>query len=530
MGGIAMRYPFILVFSIIIMTGLFTAALGADSASLPSADKELVIDGHVSHDVGLLQNHVTNWGLIGSAPGTNTSFSHAPSGRWPGAGGDDYLWAAGLWIGGMRLGEALVSTAGWNSELYASEAAADTIYPAAMGLPASQRFPYADGDDDGDGLEDEDPPNGLDDDGDGAVDEDFAGIGDQAYRCVYRDDTELAQQNYPDHTPMGLEVIQETFQWDRPFLTNAIGYQFTITNDSPVAVDDVYLGMFSDFDAGQADNDQIGYWSGLVAASNGTEYPVSVAYIRDDDAVDPLPGFEGWVLLGHTTDPDGIAAPAEAAVHGFRKWSGNAAYPEGDPTNDPERYEVLSTEQFDAGSIHSNDWRGLLTSGPYASLAPGQSIQYQMGLVAGDSLEDMKANAAELMACFQGRDFERDGVMVHVPWIPLSDDIVAVEDDIEPEPEPLPEPRLQLSAHPNPFNPWCEIRFSLTEAGPTRVRILDMRGNLVRDLFEGQATAGVTSRVWDGKDNHGRDAASGTYRVQVRSENQALETRITLVR
>ncbi len=518
----------------ILTIGLFlfvftTPTLAADRTAAPSADKELVLDGHVQHNIGAMRNHVTNWGLIGSAPSVPTTFSHAPSGRWPDSGGHDYLWAAGIWVGGIRLGEPLVSTGSWNSEWYASEAPLDTIYPMPMVAAGGQRFPYADPDDDGDGQENEDPPNGLDDDGDGLVDEDFAGIGDQAFRCVYRDDTEMGQEINPDHMPMGLSVVQETFQWVSPLLTNSIGYQFTITNDSPVAVDDVYVGMFSDFDVGNADDDKAGYWSGEAEASNGELYPVSVAYIFDDASLNPIPGLEGWVLLGHPTDPAGVTAPAEVGVHCYRDWAGNAAYPQGDPTNDAERYEVLSYAHIDANSLHPNDWRVLMGSGPFLTLGPGESLQYQVGLVAGADLEELLANAAELVACYQGRDFERDGQMVHVPWIPLTDEIVATEDDPDPEPEPLPTPRLSLSAHPNPFNPWCEIRFALDREGPARVRILDVRGNLVRELFSG-TIAGETSRVWDGLDDAGRNVASGTYRVQIIGESQTKEMRITLVR
>lgn len=502
----------------------------AETTAPPSADKGFVTDGHVTHDIGNLHNHVTNWGFIGSAPSVPSSFGHAPSGRWPGATGQDYLWAAGLWVGGKILGEPLVSTGAWNTVWFPSEAPEDTIYAAGSGLPAANRFPWNDPDDDGDGLEDEDPPNGRDDDGDGLVDEDFAGIGHQAFRREYRDDTLEAQQLYPDHTPLGLSVVEESFQWDLPLLNNTIGYQFTITNENVIAIQDVHVAMFSDFDVAEAMDDRTAYWSGEVEASDGQLYPVSVAYIYDDATYQPVPGMEGWVLLGHTTDPEGAAAPAEPAVLCYRDWSGNAAYPQGDPTNDAERYEVLSTPHIDGNSIHANDWRSLMGSGPFTTLEPGESIQYQVGLVAGENLEAMLASAAELVACYRGRDFEDLGQMVHVPWIPLSENIVAVEEELEGEPDPLPAPTLQLSAHPNPFNPWCEIRFSLAEEGPARVDILDLRGNLVRRLFSGQAGAGANARVWDGRDEQGRAAASGIYRVQVSGESRVLETRITLVR
>lgn len=389
-------------------------------------DKVFVTDGHVRHDVGDLHNHVSNFGLIGSAPSVPTTFGHAPSGRWRGASGTNYLWAAGLWIGGVRLGERVVSTGGWASELYPSEAAEDSIYSTFHGENGGNRFPWPLADDDDDGLEDEDPLNGLDDDGDGSIDEDFAAIGLQAHRCVYRDDTELVQETYPDHVPMNLAIIQESYQWDSPLLTNAIAYEFTITNVGVVAVDDVYLGMFSDFDVNIAEDDLAGFWQGEVLDSNGDPQMVAFNYMWDADDYYPIPGVQGWVLLGHPTDPAGIAAPSEIAVVGYRDWQGNVPFEQGgDPTNDDERYQVLSTSQIDGPAIHPNDHRVMVSSGPFLSLPPGGSLKYQMALVAGEDLEDLKINAAEMVSCYRGREFERDGQLVRVHWIPPTQEIVA---------------------------------------------------------------------------------------------------------
>jgi len=391
-----------------------------------SADKVLVTDGHVSHTAGRLHNHVTNWGMIGSAPSVNTTFSHAPSGRWPFASGTDFLWAGGLWIGGVLNGETVVSTGAWSSEMYASEAPEDSIYPSYQGDAAGARFPWPNADDDGDGLEDEDPLNGRDDDNDGLVDEDFAAISHESYRCEYRDDTDLAQDYYPDHVPMGLRVTQESFVWDLPVIRNSIGYEFTITNVGLHTVDNMYVGMFSDFDVEEAIDDVAGYWEGLVMATDGQYYPVSVAYMRDDAVVNAVDGFQGWVLLGHTVDPAGVSAPDDVGVQAYRDWSGNAAYEMGgDPTNDAERYETLSLPIIDPPSLHGADHRIMLSSGPFTSLAPGQSLKYQVGLVSGINLDWLRNNAAELVACYQGQTYLRDGEPERVHWIPLNEQPVS---------------------------------------------------------------------------------------------------------
>ena len=69
----------------------------------------------------------------------------------------------------------------------------------------------------------------------------------------------------------------------------------------------------------------------------------------------------------------------------------------------------------------------------------------------------------------------------------------------------------QLSVAPNPFNPTTEISFALAQAGPAEVRIYDLRGQLVRRLDAGYCEAGNHKVAWYGRDNTGRQVASGVF-------------------
>lgn len=393
--------------------------LAADD--LPSSDKVAVIDGHVVHDVGQIGHNVTNWGLIGSAPSLDTPFSDAPSAMWPIWSGNEYLWAAGLWVGGVVLGEELVSTGSFQTEFLPTEAAADTIYQTLHGAPGGNRYPWPDADDDADGLEDEEILNGLDDDGDGLVDEDFAAIGDQHFVCAYNDHEVATQEAHPDHTPLNVDIVQQSIQWSNPVAEDFIGYDFTITNVGVTSIQQVHLGLFSDFDIGPRDqafiagDDYAGFISTMVEAANGTTVPVQVAYMYDGyDGTGGwgVDGYAGWVLCGHTTDPAGQAAPTEPGVLSFQRFSGNVAFEQGgDPTNDAERYELLSRAEWDPDALpgQAADYRVLMSSGPFASLEPGQSLHYQVALVLGAGLDEMVANAAEAVAAYRGISYDRDG-------------------------------------------------------------------------------------------------------------------------
>jgi hypothetical protein len=83
---------------------------------------------------------------------------------------------------------------------------------------------------------------------------------------------------------------------------------------------------------------------------------------------------------------------------------------------------------------------------------------------------------------------------------------------------------------PDPFNPSTTI--ALTAAAGTRVRveIADVRGRIVRVLWEGVAGAGPQSVVWDGRDARGVSLPSGVYWARAVTATGAVVDRMTLVR
>jgi hypothetical protein len=79
--------------------------------------------------------------------------------------------------------------------------------------------------------------------------------------------------------------------------------------------------------------------------------------------------------------------------------------------------------------------------------------------------------------------------------------------------------------YPNPFNPETAIRFSLKEAGPVRVSIYNLKGQLVRTLVNGNLNAGPHNLVWNGKDDNNRAVSSGIYmyRMETSGYNKTLK-------
>jgi hypothetical protein len=75
----------------------------------------------------------------------------------------------------------------------------------------------------------------------------------------------------------------------------------------------------------------------------------------------------------------------------------------------------------------------------------------------------------------------------------------------------LPTVVTLLGAVPNPFNPQTVIRFAVPSAQDARLEVYGIDGRLVRRLLDGPVAAGLHDVTWDGRDDAGRDAASGVY-------------------
>lgn len=65
--------------------------------------------------------------------------------------------------------------------------------------------------------------------------------------------------------------------------------------------------------------------------------------------------------------------------------------------------------------------------------------------------------------------------------------------------------------YPNPFNPTTTIAFSLAKGSRARLNIFNTKGQLVRELANGDYPAGEHHLVWDGKDKSGKPVSSGIY-------------------
>ncbi len=95
---------------------------------------------------------------------------------------------------------------------------------------------------------------------------------------------------------------------------------------------------------------------------------------------------------------------------------------------------------------------------------------------------------------------------------------------------PRPAAPALRQARPNPFNPTTRVEVVLTSAQRATVAVFDLRGRRVRVLHDGPLPAGATGLVWDGRDERGAPAASGTYVCRLRRQAHAESVKLLLAR
>jgi len=72
--------------------------------------------------------------------------------------------------------------------------------------------------------------------------------------------------------------------------------------------------------------------------------------------------------------------------------------------------------------------------------------------------------------------------------------------------------------YPNPFNPLTSITYDLPKQSTVKITIFDVRGRMVRTLFNGVQDAARVKMQWNGQDQAGRILPSGLYHLKVEAK------------
>jgi hypothetical protein len=102
--------------------------------------------------------------------------------------------------------------------------------------------------------------------------------------------------------------------------------------------------------------------------------------------------------------------------------------------------------------------------------------------------------------------YDGDTLTSHVQFNPMSFHDVKLDYDTF-----LPTTFALYQNHPNPFNPITTIRYDLPEDGPVSIIIYDLMGREIKTLVKQVSAPGRYSATWNGKNEFGKQIASGMY-------------------
>ena len=83
----------------------------------------------------------------------------------------------------------------------------------------------------------------------------------------------------------------------------------------------------------------------------------------------------------------------------------------------------------------------------------------------------------------------------------------------------LPRQPKLMNNFPNPFNPSTNVLFNTWDNKDISIKIYDLRGRMVRNLFSGIVGVGMHKMEWDGKDDFGRFVSAGIYIYRLKTDS-----------
>ncbi len=127
------------------------------------------------------------------------------------------------------------------------------------------------------------------------------------------------------------------------------------------------------------------------------------------------------------------------------------------------------------------------------------------------------------------------GVDVGITFIGTAPDIGAFEFDptipsAVDKISSLPSEFILVNCYPNPFNPETTIEFQIPRQGNVSIKIFDINGIQITDLYKGLNSAGSYKVRWNGVNDKGLKVATGIYFCVVRFENALKYNKLLLLK
>jgi hypothetical protein len=327
--------------------------------------------------VGNIALTVSNFGVIGTR---NAYWPSQPSCEYPRGSRIEHLYQGGLWVGAVSRssGQQHVSTGATDRASssrigqgyeFTSEISSDIVQRSS--LSESRYFSES-------------------------------AVSHQDFVSFYSD---LNRRNpttgdtIPEHVPLGLRVRQESYAWNFPFADFFVILNYTLYNVGVDTLDSVYVGLWNNAVVRNTNNVRPGTPGYFEHGGNGYLDTLRMMYTFDYDGIPtppPANSYIGIKLLGATPFPHGVDSLGNLRQHTyynawrFRSSSGDQDYfsPDDDAENiggARSRYDRLAMSlaqaKIDPLRTRADNMTTLLSTGPFSSLAPGDTLNVVFGVV-----------------------------------------------------------------------------------------------------------------------------------------------------
>jgi hypothetical protein len=229
------------------------------------------------------------------------------------------------------------------------------------------------------------------------------------------------------------------------------------------------------------------------------------------------PGQYYWHVRGETKDPCGL----------WGEWSDTWSFKVGCPelAINPSS---LSPADGSSGPITVTfDWAAVLNAAGYAFQIDTANAIFNHLWCVEVVFESQVTKTIPLVDSIYWRvKALGPGACSDGPWTsPYT--YTDVEEVDSPE---LPTNYTLSQNYPNPFNPTTKIEFTLAKSGFVSLNIYDILGRRVRTLVSEHLPSGYRSVLWDGKNDSGKDVASGIYFYQLKVGDYAATKKLVLLK
>lgn len=317
---------------------------------------------------------------------------------------------------------------------------------------------------------------------------------------------------------LNIRYYQQSFAWNYAGAGDLVIFYFSLINPNPDTLRRVYAGPCVDADIGNESGTNANDLTSFDYARNLTfqyqttpesGWPVTgVVGCRFFES--PVNNYYDTVWVVDNQYPHGVAPGQQLGLTAMKIFTIDV-----DPATDSDRYLVLqgydyNTMVMDAydetGDDAPGDKRFVMVSGPF-DLAPGDTATLCVGVMAALDTTILKILSDSAQSVYN--------TYVGVGGAP---------------PAVAPVRELKAQCLPNPFRRTATIRYQVARPGPASLEVYNVAGQLVRTLVRADLQAGRHSASWDGRDESGRAVSAGIYLYRLRAGGGTLAGKMVLVR